>query len=420
MKGKQETTCFNRVLQPRYFALVAMLAVFLLIFPPNMLSQKEDFDLEASLEVKEMASLGESVNVKFTLYNTTDEPLIVLKWQTPLEGVIGEPFSVKRDGKEVSYFGILVKRGAPLPDEYVTIEPGAFVSSVVDLTNSYDFSQPGDYEIEFISPSVSHVVRKESAKARNLKKLGPVLMPSNIATISITDNGGDGSPNGPSVFSDEQKEPKYGAKKEIVYTGCSGSEETTLKDADTGASLNVSFVHAKLQGLSTSERQNYQLYKTWFGAYTAARYARVLDNYNEIKEAFLDKKITYNCSGTDCASNWYAYVYAGGEIEVFLCPQFWSAPDSGTDSKFGVLIHEVSHEVAGTDDHAYGETNCKNLAINDSGKAVDNADSHEYFSEHFKVDIGLPDFLMYSLILILFIFLAAGVQRYLKYRKSQA
>ena len=57
---------------------------------------------------------------------------------------------------------------------------------------------------------------------------------------------------------------------------------------------------------------------------------------------------------------------------------------TGTDSKAGTLIHEMSHftVVAGTDDHAYGQTAARNLAKSNPKLAVDNADSHEYFAEN--------------------------------------
>lgn len=50
----------------------------------------------------------------------------------------------------------------------------------------------------------------------------------------------------------------------------------------------------------------------------------------------------------------------------------------------GTLVHESSHFTAngGTDDHAYGQTACKSLALSSPANAVDNADSHEYFAEN--------------------------------------
>jgi len=69
---------------------------------------------------------------------------------------------------------------------------------------------------------------------------------------------------------------------------------------------------------------------------------------------------------------------------VYLCGAFWTAPDTGTDSRAGTLIHESSHFTAhgGTDDWVYGQAACKDLAIHNPSRAIDNADSHEYFAEN--------------------------------------
>jgi peptidyl-Lys metalloendopeptidase len=57
---------------------------------------------------------------------------------------------------------------------------------------------------------------------------------------------------------------------------------------------------------------------------------------------------------------------------------------TGTDSKGGTLVHEMSHftVVAGTDDWAYGQAAAGALAGSNPDRAIDNADSHEYFGEN--------------------------------------
>ena len=57
---------------------------------------------------------------------------------------------------------------------------------------------------------------------------------------------------------------------------------------------------------------------------------------------------------------------------------------TGTDSKAGTLIHELTHftVVAGTSDYAYGQSAAASLAISSPAKAIKNADSHEYFAEN--------------------------------------
>jgi peptidyl-Lys metalloendopeptidase len=60
------------------------------------------------------------------------------------------------------------------------------------------------------------------------------------------------------------------------------------------------------------------------------------------------------------------------------------APMTGTDSRGGTLVHEITHftVVAGTDDWVYDQAAAGMLAGSDPARAVDNADSHEYFREN--------------------------------------
>jgi peptidyl-Lys metalloendopeptidase len=77
-------------------------------------------------------------------------------------------------------------------------------------------------------------------------------------------------------------------------------------------------------------------------------------------------------------------VYPTQPYKIYVCKAFWSAPLTGTDSKGGTLLHEMSHfdVVAGTDDNVYGQAGAANLAITNPDAAVQNADSHEYFGEN--------------------------------------
>lgn len=122
-------------------------------------------------------------------------------------------------------------------------------------------------------------------------------------------------------------------------------------------------------------------YTTWFGAHTASRYNTVTGNFGKISTAMNDAAITFDCSSKQ---NVYAYVYANRPYEIYLGRVFWQVQLTGTDSKAGTLIHEMSHftVVAGTSDFAYGQTAAKSLASSDPNRAIANADSHEYFAEN--------------------------------------
>ena len=103
------------------------------------------------LETQERYIVGEPVELRFSLHNRTDRTLYVLTWYTPLEGLAGEILCLTRDGNPVPYQGILAKRGDPTAEEYVTIQAGTTADAVVDLAESYDLSQAGQYEVVFTS-----------------------------------------------------------------------------------------------------------------------------------------------------------------------------------------------------------------------------------------------------------------------------
>jgi hypothetical protein len=147
-----------------------------------------EIGLEAVLEVPATLSSGEALNLRFTLINSTDTRLYVLKWFTPLEGLGGEIFRVERDGQPIPYEGPLAARGDPTPDAYVYLDAGASVSATVDLAAAYDFSEPGEYTIAFISPRISHVARTEGEMATSVDDLGPVAMPSNQVSVTILED----------------------------------------------------------------------------------------------------------------------------------------------------------------------------------------------------------------------------------------
>jgi peptidyl-Lys metalloendopeptidase len=91
--------------------------------------------------------------------------------------------------------------------------------------------------------------------------------------------------------------------------------------------------------------------------------------------------VNFDCG---CKKPYYAYVYPNQPYNIYLCRVFWTAPLTGTDSKAGTLIHEMSHftVVASTDDYVYGQSGAKSLAISNPSQAIDNADNHEYFAEN--------------------------------------
>jgi len=152
----------------------------------NRTDQPDSQDvLVANLELPDTLPVNEPVTLKFTLQNRSDEALYFLKWYTPLEGISGKIFNIKRDGQLLPYEGILAMRADPLPDSYIHLEPGESVSAEVDLSNAYDFSQPGKYTIAFLSPNISHIAYSEAEMAKSVDDLYPVDISSNEVSMEI-------------------------------------------------------------------------------------------------------------------------------------------------------------------------------------------------------------------------------------------
>lgn len=81
-----------------------------------------------------------------------------------------------------------------------------------------------------------------------------------------------------------------------------------------------------------------------------------------------------------CPGGRFAYA-RGQQLVLGLCPPYFRARMDGTDARWGILIHEVSHIAANTVDHAYRPTGALRLAKENAAQAAENADNYEYFVE---------------------------------------
>lgn len=173
----------------RFFVLLSILAVTILgaCAPASTgaAGEPSQVDLEAVLQAPETLPNGDSVEIAFTLTNHSDTGLYVLTWYTPLEGIFGEIFHVEHDGRPVPYQGPLVMRGDPIPENYVFLDNGESVAATVDLADVYDFSEPGEYTISFISPRISDLAMSEDEMAASMDELGPIDIASNDVTVEI-------------------------------------------------------------------------------------------------------------------------------------------------------------------------------------------------------------------------------------------
>lgn len=305
---------------------------------------------------------SDEVQVRVTLANTGATPQFVLKWHTPLEGMTAPLFEVQRDGQPVHYLGIKAKRAAPGPGDYLRLEPGASVSSTVELSAQYEMHVTGAYTLRYRTAASGLFATQALRPVAGTLASNPVAiwidgrLPRGArppAKIAATGGGG------------------------LEYSKCSNAQQEQVAAAvEAGKAMTVDG-HAYLGAGSAYGAR----YGTWFGALDAARGARVTANFAAIRDAFENKPLKVDCG---CNEPYFAYVYPAQPYTIYVCKAFWTAPVTGTDSRGGTMLHEISHfdVVAGTDDHVYGQQGAAELARSNPERAINNADSHEYFGEN--------------------------------------
>ncbi|HYH96290.1 protease [Hyalangium sp.] len=119
---------------------------------PREEPSSQSASLQCALSVAPRLKVGEPVQVTFRLSNPTKQPLYVLNWHTPLEGLLSNCLEVTRAGTEIPYQGPMFKRADPEASDYVTLAPGGSAENTIEASLAYDFSQPGTYRIAFTRP----------------------------------------------------------------------------------------------------------------------------------------------------------------------------------------------------------------------------------------------------------------------------
>ena len=348
--------------------------------------------LEAKLVKPEKSfKTHSSVPLKVILTNTSDQDLSVLTWNTPLDDVVTDCLDIRVNGKNVEYDGPIIKRGAPTAKDYVLIKAGQSVETKFPVSDAYDTSKPGTYEVK-LKTAIPDARPKQTrlAAALNAPDFEPIQLPVKDKTTFTVEKGeGRRLTLGAAARTKEQAK-KASAKKATAKAMAAAKKKPTaqaflapLTASGTAAQkTKAKKAHADGYGLcvkALASLINDARYVEWFGAHTLTRFNKVKINYTAVKTRMESVQFTYDLSLSGCGSGVFAYTYKGTST-IWFCDQFWAAPATGTDSKAGTVLHEHTHSDASTDDNVYGQAGCRNMAINQPSKAVDNADSHEYYA----------------------------------------
>ena len=356
----------------RWMGVAALVAVLVLCGTQMASAAPRGMSAIAATIETEKAFLGDADGavVRVRLSNTGAQDLYLLHWQTAVRGVQGDIFDVRLNGEPVPYVGRLYKWARPQAEDYVRVPAGGSVSAEVDLTAHYDMSATGEYTVRYrtaVQDALSGVGTKIGAA-------GSGEIESNELAFGV-ERGERGR------LLQTFRQVDFGAKALTPgFVSCTSTRQSALTTALGNAEVISLAALNYLNGVPVANRPNDTAYRTWFGAYLASRYSTVQSHYTAIHGAFSTKTVEFYC---DCTDSAYAYVYSNQPYKIHLCNAFWNAPNLGIDSKAGTLVHEMSHfsVTAGTSDYAYGTSACQRLASSNPKKAINNADSHEYFAE---------------------------------------
>ena len=338
---------------------------------------------------------GEDVECNVTITNTESQDHRILARDTPLDGLRDDIFYVNTtaaDGTELSvpYDSIMVKRGPAYEDEFegIIIRAMSSVVSTVDLSEAYSFANPGIYNVQLYTTFYYHLdgvttQHVYSNIAHFIIELGSTDQPPKLTRGELARLDSDKQ----LIVADHKPKQNVTGCKTPIIKG--KYPKSSKKDIEKSFSLAYDKIEDSIAALSI---KNNVLYKTWFGS----TYNPVVSKcYNKMYNAMGTYQYTLFANPTKkdnkdvCKDSEYAFTYTDCKT-IYLCSKYFSAPLKNENSKTGVIVHEMSHAAAGTEDvklngkKVYGRKQCKELAKNNPQLAVKNGDNYQYFSEDVK------------------------------------
>lgn len=168
---------------------------------------------------------------------------------------------------------------------------------------------------------------------------------------------------------------------------CTAAQSATIKTA-------VAEARKSLVAASKSFVSNQPVAKQskWFGALDSSGADTIKKVYDRALVAAVFS--VYWCPvRNDLDFKWeigdVAAVHSSAPGAMFLTPDFFKMPTSGTDSQQGTIIHELTHIVGiGLHPEHYGVDKAKALAAKDRMTARKNSDNYQYYVE--DIIYGIP------------------------------
>lgn len=334
-----------------------LVTVLLLMIPSSVLARELDSQILASIEpIKTKYYSSDELEVRVSYTNVGSQDIRFLKRGTALDSIIGDEFlSLSLDGQKIPYIGIFVKRLPPVDRDFVVIQPGQKVSAVIDLSLSYAINVEGHYQVLY--------------KDRDIDLKEPSLGLANGAVLNVI----------------EDRPIRLFRRTPIIASSCDAAQRDQINQALTIAETIGVQASQDLNNAPVDQRPSAQRYREWFGVYTASRYERVRRGMESIANALVNNPIGFDCTcDIDNRESVFAFVFANDPFNMNVCPVFFRVRPSGTDSRSGTIIHEISHftVTAGTTDFRNNQAGVRDLALSQPDNAVRAANAYEYFAEN--------------------------------------
>lgn len=347
----------SRACRPLLFAVLAVAAAV----PSAQVAAEGRLRVEVASQKSQYAP-ADAVAVEVRFSNVGSDPAPLARWMLEAGGIDASHLVVTQGGAVVPYLGARVKRRAPTSEDTITLAPGETRVAVFDLAAYFDLRAGGAFQVD-LSPTLA-------ARAGS---------PIDDRAASLATSAG---------FTVAARTERAGATATPAALAAAAPGECTANDREAIAtSVNAArnYVRDSLRYLAGTVPLG-ERYTWWFGPNDSARLATVTTTYTNMLQKFDARAPRYSCSPSACGSGVFAYVFPSDSTHtVHLCSAFWAAAFTGTDSRAGTLVHEMSHfnTVGATDDWAYGQTAAHALVTSGNyAQAINNADTHEYFAEN--------------------------------------
>lgn len=348
--------------------------------------------------------LGSPLEITVKIKNTEKRDYYILFRSTPFDSIHDDSFHITCNHETVEYDSIYAKRTPVTSKNFVLVKAGKTKKATILLAERYYFRNGGFVNLEY-KPVIFYTAYLDYYKEfthreelKDVRKQFFILDSSEIYPTRGIKMRMEEMPEWNKIYSENYSSPDMEYPAPCVVFNQTAHTDEKKKDfknivMDSHYELIHYLIHCinELQADSGEENIHYQMI---FGRFDNKRYKLVHSNFDKILKAvrsiiiykrsddFTKDSMTGISMDDDC----YGYINKNG-TQIFLCRPFLEAVMTGTNSRVGVLLHELSHVYSKTGDMRLEAALpnerelCIELAKINPEQAVRNADSYEFFLE---------------------------------------